>query len=218
MSSIDLELYWMRHGESEMNTLPTFSGRSNETPLTPKGIEQSKKLGQFLSKQEVFPSVVYVSPALRAAQTAEYCLAEMGLDVEPLIHDALQELDQGDWVGRVRSEVYADANVIAEMEKLGKDFKQGGAESITDAALRGMGWISETFDDHKPDTIPDRRFVFSHAVIISSMASHIYGWPYQETRASRVPNASISLFVRRDNNWELEYFGLETDQASELVE
>lgn len=203
----------MRHGESEMNTLPIFSGRSNETPLTPKGIEQSKKLGQFLSKQGVFPSVVYVSPALRTVQTAEYCLGEMGMNVEPLIHDALQELDQGDWVGRVRSEVYADPVVVAEIERLGKDFKQGGGESITDAALRGLGWMREAFDGHKPDAIPERRFVFSHAVIISSMASHIHNWSHQETRASKIPNASISLFVRRRNSWELEYFGLEPDQV-----
>ncbi len=203
----------MRHGESEMNTLPIFSGRSNETPLTPKGIEQSKKLGHFLSKQEIFPTVVYVSPALRTVQTAEYCLAEMGLDVEPLMHDALQELDQGDWVGRVRSEVYADPVVVTEIERLGKDFKQGGGESITDAALRGLGWMRETFDGHQPDAVPERRFVFSHAVIISSMASHIYNWSHRETRASRIPNASISLFVRRHNSWELEYFGLEPDQV-----
>ncbi len=212
MISADLELYWIRHGEAKTNLETTFSGRSNEAPLTPEGVEQSKRLGYFLSRQGIFPSIVHVSPSVRTIQTAEYCLAEMGLDIEPLIHDALQELDQGDWVGRVRKEVYADELVIAEMERLGKDFKQGGAESPSDAALRGLEWMSETFDHHIPDVYPDRRLVFSHGVLIGSIASHLQGWPYQDTRVRVAPNASLTLIARRNALWNLDYYAQEPEQ------
>jgi broad specificity phosphatase PhoE len=211
MGSIDLELYWMRHGEAVTNLLDTFSGRSNEAVLTPRGIEQSKKLGYFLAKLGIFPSSVYVSPAIRAIQTAEYCLAEMGLNIEPLIHDALQELDQGEWVGKNRLEMWNSAAVLAEIERVGKDLKQGGAESINDAALRGLGWIAETFDTHILESLPDRKFIFSHGAIISSMASQIRNWSFAETRAQMPPNGSDTLFVRHNGQWELEHFGRESE-------
>jgi broad specificity phosphatase PhoE len=209
MSTADLELYWFRHGESELNPLPIFSGRSNHAKITELGVEQSKRLGQYLKKLGIVPSVVYVSPAIRCIQTAEYALAEMGLDIEPLIHDALQELDQGDWVGKDRAPIWSDAAVIAEIERLGKDYKQGGAESVNDAARRGLGWIAETFDTHLPQTMPDRQFIFSHAVLISSMVSHFHNLNHQQTKELKVPNGSVTVISRRDGNWGVDYVGLE---------
>lgn len=213
MTNAELELFWMRHSKTKDNLESTFTGRNNEEPLIAEGIEQSKRLGYFLANQGIFPSVVYVTPALRTIQTAEYALAEMGLDLQLLVQDELQELDEGDWIGLVRDDVYADKKVIAEMARLGRDFKRGGAESNNDAALRALGWKSKTFDGYIPDTNPDRRFVFAHAGIIVSMVSHYLNWSVQETRPSRIPNASITLTSRRNRVWELDYFGTEPDQG-----
>ncbi len=90
------ELYLIRHAETVMNTTPYLvGGRSNYSPLTPRGVEQAKRLGRAMLAKQILPTEVFTSPALRTIDTARYSLAEMKLDIEPLAYDDLQELSQG---------------------------------------------------------------------------------------------------------------------------
>lgn len=42
-----------------------------ERPLLPKGINRTKKIINFIKAQELFPDIIYSSPAIRARHTAE---------------------------------------------------------------------------------------------------------------------------------------------------
>lgn len=46
-----MKIYFIRHGETVWNTLRIFQGSSN-SPLTEKGREQAKKLGERLKNTE----------------------------------------------------------------------------------------------------------------------------------------------------------------------
>ena len=88
------ELYLIRHGESQMNTnTHLIGGRSNETPLTKRGIRQTQLLGEYLLRNDILPMAVFASPAIRTVETARHTLAAMNINVQPVIADEIQEMD-----------------------------------------------------------------------------------------------------------------------------
>lgn len=197
------ELYLIRHGESDMNTKShLIGGRSNETPLTEKGIAQAEQLGRYFLQEHIVPDQVYASPAIRTRHTALHTLKAMGIDTEPLIDDRLQELEQGEWVGQNRTIIYND-EVLADIAAQGKDFKSPGGESMNEVGERMLEWVESTID-----TSENRRvFVFTHGFAIRCLASILHGWSHAETYGTKTDNASVSLFTNRTTYWQLSYIG-----------
>ena len=91
-----MKLYFVRHGESEANTLRVISNRGPKHALTEKGQQQAMALAQTLKGITVHK--IFSSPVLRAVQTAEILAAELGMPCE--ITDALREFDCGVIDGR----------------------------------------------------------------------------------------------------------------------
>src|SRR5262249_53690351 len=125
-----------RHGHSTMqadmenpNIPPFIGGRQNEVELDFLGEKQAEGLGRYLGKLGLTPTVVYCSPANRAMRTFEIAAETMGLCIEPIIDDRLQELDQGEWTNQPRS-LYDVPENKAEMDRLGSDFAAPGGESM----------------------------------------------------------------------------------------
>lgn len=205
------ELYLIRHGQTVMNTKPEYvGGRSSETPLTATGIEQSKRLGRVMLAKSVLPHAVFSSPAIRAVDTARYSLAEMGLDVRPLVHDALHELGLGQGEGKLRSEVYTDT-VSQDIARLGKDFRLEDGESMNDVGLRMNGWITETFAGESNEE-PQRHFVYTHGGAIKYLASRILDWDHQRTYRTEIDNASVNLFVLEGGVCSVMYLNRDVEQ------
>ena len=73
------EFYFIRHGESTSNATPGFAaGVDFDSPLTSKGLEQARLLGQRLKAEDVRFDRVYSSSLTRAVQTTETMLQAMG--------------------------------------------------------------------------------------------------------------------------------------------
>ncbi|HSH17804.1 MAG TPA: histidine phosphatase family protein [Candidatus Saccharimonadales bacterium] len=203
-STAPTELYLIRHAETVMNTNPhLIGGRSNETPLTAKGIEQAKRLGRSLLAKGIMPTKVFASPARRAIDTARYSLMEMGLNMEPLIQDAIQELGQGPAEGKLKTDIYT-APVRKDIARLGKDFKLEGGESMNDVGLRMSGWITETFTAIDSEE-PPKYFINTHGGAIKYLASHILGWSHRQTYETEIDNTSVNLFTLQDGVCSVEY-------------
>ena len=65
-----MNLYLVRHGETEWNRLKKFQGQQ-DSDLTETGVEQAKKLGKYLKKENIVIDYLYSSPQKRAYETAE---------------------------------------------------------------------------------------------------------------------------------------------------
>lgn len=203
----DIELYLIRHAESVANTQPhIIGGRSSNSPITEKGVEQAKRLGEHFLNEGIIPAEVLASPAVRTRQTAHHTLQTMGVDLEPKIDDDLQELDQGHWAGEVRLEKYNDAT-LQEIKRLGKDFKPPGGESMNEGGDRILGCIERNIDTTEPVTDTKCVFAFSHGMITRCLASTIHDWSQAMTFEKSTDNTSYSLFVYRGGMWQLEYLG-----------
>ncbi len=68
-----MQLYLIRHGETEMNKRKCYYGQT-DSPLTEKGREQAKEAGRFLS--DIAFDKVIASPLSRAVDTAKLILEQ----------------------------------------------------------------------------------------------------------------------------------------------
>ena len=86
-----MNLYFVRHGESEANILHEFSNRGFKHGLTERGFQQARQLG--LNLIHIPFKKIYCSPLKRAIQTAEILQQHLNCPLE--ITDALREFDTG---------------------------------------------------------------------------------------------------------------------------
>ncbi len=85
-------LYWVRHGESEVNLTKEFSHRLVDRPLTPKGILQAQQTAEYFDGARI--TAIYCSPLKRAVETAQVIGKHLNLPVTPL--EFFREIDDGD--------------------------------------------------------------------------------------------------------------------------
>ncbi|MGB5996595.1 phosphohistidine phosphatase SixA [Marinomonas sp.] len=93
------QLYVLRHG----NAFAHGYERDDLRELTPEGVEEVKQTARAFNEQGERLDAVFVSPYVRAQQTAKYFLAELDqTDVEvqscPLITPSGKELDVALWL------------------------------------------------------------------------------------------------------------------------
>ena len=86
-----MKLYFVRHGESEANTLRVISNRESQYGLTELGKQQAAMLADQL--KAVSLTAIYSSPILRARETAEILSQSFHLPYQ--ITESLREYDCG---------------------------------------------------------------------------------------------------------------------------
>lgn len=106
-----MQLFFVRHGESEANLLREISNRGQKHGLTERGRGQAAVLAARLATLPApggegasLEIHLYTSPLLRAVQTAEILAASLGVAFE--ITPALGEFDCGIYEGRSDAEAW----------------------------------------------------------------------------------------------------------------
>jgi len=100
------EVLVLRHGETEWNRLDRLQG-ALDSPLTADGRAQAATQGKILQLMGRNRYDWVCSPQGRAATTAK--IASADLDVPILTDDRLAEITLGDWTGKLRTEIQAEA-------------------------------------------------------------------------------------------------------------
>ena len=86
-----MKLYFVRHGESEANTLRVISNRESQYGLTTLGKQQALTLADRL--KDIPITAIFSSPILRARETSEILSQSFNLPYQ--ITEALREYDCG---------------------------------------------------------------------------------------------------------------------------
>ena len=93
------EIYLIRHGETEWNSLGLGMGSRNDIKLNKVGMKQAKNTGKYLNDYRIEDQnfdLILCSPMLRTRKTAEIICKELNYDFEKVIYmDELIERDQG---------------------------------------------------------------------------------------------------------------------------
>ncbi len=200
----ECDIYFIRHGESESNIVEGLAaGRNYDAPMTPRGFEQARALGERLKAEGVSFDRVYVSSLTRAVQTAETMLETMGAaSVQYEKVDEIIELQVPGWRGRPREEIYTPAVEYLRASK-GKWFVPGDGESERAVERRFSNWLEDEIIFNPEYLAGGRRTVaiVSHGLALRCLFHYILGYEDRFIRRIQLDNACISRFKFAPTGW-----------------
>jgi broad specificity phosphatase PhoE len=148
-----------RHGETDWNVEGRYQGQA-DPPLNATGLAQARALADML--RGVGLEVIYSSPLRRAVQTAEIVAEHLGLPV--LMEPRLMEIHQGDWQGRLRSEIIArDPDLFRRWQTEPWTVSPPGGESVAQVQERVNGALDDILKQHHGRCIG----LFAHRIPIA---------------------------------------------------
>ena len=207
----------VRHGESAGNVARveaeaaqleriSLDTRDVDVPLSELGTRQARALGARLAEDP--PTVVWVSPYVRAQQTAQLALEAAGLDVPFVVDERLREREFGVLDGLTRKGIEAQWPQEAERRAaIGKFYhRPPGGESWTDALLR----VRSALSDVRRDCRGERVLLVAHQVVVLLTRYVVEGMTEESVlavdRQGDVANCSVTSYSRRDGRLELEAY------------
>jgi len=162
-----LELYLIRHGETAWNKEGRYLG-DTDLPLT----EEGKKA--LLQKKAPPADVVFVSPMLRAMQTAKILYTA----TEPVIVEAFKEMKFGEFEGKNYQELNGNADYQAYIDSGGEVAFPGG-ESKEEFVMRTMtGFTQVLMEAAATGKKPVRIAIVAHGGTVMAIASSLLGGDY----------------------------------------
>lgn len=178
-----LELWLIRHGETDYNRDHRIQGQSNN-PLSTLGTKQAECLAPRLADESF--DLIYCSDLKRARTTAELACPGRKL----IFDQRLREISSGVFEGKLKSELRPDELEMFETGERTFELKRAPeGESYQDLSERVVDWLDELPREGKIAS-------FSHGGVIRSVLYYLAGQPeaYTEKRwRFSVHNASISI-------------------------
>src|SRR2546430_10323502 len=167
-------LYLARHAQTASSAVDSFNGR-RELPLTERGQQQARKLGQRLTAVRF--AAVYRSPLGRTAQTAALIAPMLSAQVVP----GLTEIDYGEWEGlspeqaRERDRERYDAWVADPLA-----VSPPGGETAAQVASRALAALEEIRSRHEASDRPV--LAVSHKATLRILGAALTGAPISKYR------------------------------------
>lgn len=189
-------IYLVRHGLPEKSTSEKVYIGVTDLPLSMSGSEEARQLGRYFLQR--LPATVTVriltSPLQRCRQTAEEIqrvLSDGGIKLpEPLVVEALHEIDLGEWEGKSVREImerFPEA-YEARGRALGTYHTPGG-ESFLEAGVRFQNAIEACLPDMDESEI---LLVVAHAGVIRAYLSLRTGRDLDHLMDIPLPYASVT--------------------------
>ena len=144
---------FMRHGEADNNVNRILVGRHIESHLTEIGRQQVRDTANYL--KEILVDKVFVSPVIRARETAEIVCDVINMDYE--IDERLYEIELGKLVGMNYEDIIEKhGNLFLKFysgdEQMLDDY---GVESFTSVKMRIKHLLDEAIERY-----PDKNIIF----------------------------------------------------------
>lgn len=98
---LSLNLYFLRHGQTEFSKDNNFCGSGMNPELTEDGKKMAECFAEYYSHKEW--KAIYSSPLIRAVQTATPISRKIGLEI--IKKDELMEIGYGKWEGKTVEQV-----------------------------------------------------------------------------------------------------------------
>ena len=153
-----VELYLMRHGETAWSLSGAHTSRT-DIPLTDKGRERARKLGEYLKGTHF--DKVFVSPMQRARETCDIA----GFGAQAVVDQGLREWDYGDAEGKTTQQLRDQYN-DPDWNVWTRPLVNG--ETVEHVGERADGVIARALDG-TPDT--GKVALFAHAHILRILAA-----------------------------------------------
>ena len=189
-------IYLVRHGMPEKSTSEKEYIGVTDLPLSMRGSAEAAQLGRYFLQHLSATTTVRIltSPLHRCRQTAEEIqrvLSDGGIRLpEPLVVEALHEIDLGEWEGKSVREIrkrFPDA-YEARGHALGTYHTPGG-ESFLEAGIRFRKAIEACLSDMDESEI---LLIVAHAGVIRAYLSLLTGRDLDHLMDISLPYASVT--------------------------
>lgn len=206
----NINLYLVRHGQTEWNTKDQMQGSQN-SPLTENGILGAKITGQFL--KDVPFIAAYSSPQQRAVETRDYILEEHNGDVPAKTIHGLCEMDFGEWEGQPVNELRKLPEFLNYMHHPDQfDSSANNGENYPAVLERMKRSLDEIIRNTKQDS--GNILIVSHGTALRLLLAVLNGVHWHNHRDDnhfpRMLNTSISKVNYQgdgiEGNYRVEYF------------
>jgi len=197
-----LDIYLIRHAESEMNNnRHLIGGRSNSTPLSDRGVCQADLLGRRLKESGVFFNNVYSSSAERTLKTAINVGLHLGFSLDNIVVTSkILELDQGDWEGKSREQVYTP-ETLSRINTDNWKFTPPNGESQKNVEDRMLRWLEEYVLSKYPKE--ETTGIFTHGMAIKCLLRGIMDFSPSLTYKINLDNTSITRLKYGERGWNI---------------
>lgn len=158
-----MKVYLVRHGETEGNVGNFY--QTEETPLTPHGIEQAKKIAKRLRGKGI--DLIYSSTHLRAKKTSEILASVIKAPIEPW--DRLMEIRRPKEIRGKHKDDPGVSEIERQMiENFGEKNKRiSDEENFLDVTVRARTVLAHFVEKHKDQDI----VCVSHGTFIKVITS-----------------------------------------------
>ena len=205
------KLVLLRHGQSQWNVENKFTGWT-DVQLTEQGMNEAKKAGYLIKKNNIFIDKVFSSVLIRANKTAEIAMKEANMinlfNNDKLIYvknESLNERDYGDLVGLNKSET---------AEKYGKeqvhiwrrsyDIPPPNGESLKDVVNR----VSPYFIENIQPLIIEKKniLIAAHGNSLRAIMIKIGLYKPEEISSIELPTGSPFCLEYEKGKLEKKYY------------
>lgn len=201
----DLNLYLIRHGQTEWNLKDKMQGSQN-SPLTDIGISGAKITGKAL--QDIPFLVAYSSPQQRAVETRDYIIAENHHSIPVKTLDDLREMHFGLWEGQHVPELMQVPEFCCYLNEPGNytaEVSNGEKYlEVLDRMKRGLDYIVKNTPQDKGNIL-----IVSHGTALRMLLCVLSGGDWRKHRDEayfpRILNTSVSLVNYQGNDDEGKY-------------
>ena len=171
----------IRHGETDWNIEGRYQGQA-DPPLNSQGFHQAQKLASEL--QDIGLDILYTSPLRRTKQTANVITEILRIPVKD--EARLQEIHQGDWQTRLRSEIETlYPTLFKEWETNPWKVSPPGGEHLSDVQTR----VNEAVDEIIQKNQNNKIGLVTHRIPIALIKVRFQNMDPDIVRSIHLPNA-----------------------------
>jgi len=182
-----MQIYLVRHGETEWNRIRRFQGRS-DVPLNREGKKQARALAKAL-KDKPF-ATIYTSPLIRAAETASL-IKDYHPSAPMIAEEGFVEMNLGDFDGMdARSWAAQYPEFQSVWKKHPASVKIPGGESLKEVQTRAIDTLERITRNHPAAAV---LLICSHNFVILTILCHVMEIPLDRFREFKQDNAAFSV-------------------------
>ena len=188
---------FMRHGEADYNVNRILVGRHIESHLTEIGRQQVRDTANYL--KEILVDKVFVSPVIRARETAEIVCDVINLDYE--IDERLYEIELGKLVGMNYEDIIdKHGNLFLKFYSGDKQMLDYyGVESFTSVKMRIKHLLDEAIERY-----PDKNIIFvTHLDPIKAAISLLLDLKPEALYQWHIRNAALTILKHESKIFSL---------------
>ena len=195
-----MEVYFLRHGQTEWNRLRRIQGSTEWTDLSDDGVHDAERVRDGLLVRELSFDRLYSSPYRRAFHTAQIIGA--GLGIEPVIDPRLREMSFGPYEGTpYGDDNFVDDNIRACFKEPERYVAPNGAESFDDVAVRVKDFLDTELAPAAGHC--ERVLAVAHGCVLRTVLRLVEGFPLADFWKGHQPNCCAHVATLDDEGFSL---------------